>query len=128
MIVGDHESGPPAEVRVVTRFFPVSEALRPYSSIIYLTDVEAPPGVRVEDVLHPEWANLRFIAGEAPLAAIGNAAPVPAPAFIADGPTSRATYFAAGTMRALGIGHRSAEHRVGKEFVSQTRCLWAEVY
>jgi AraC-like DNA-binding protein len=104
MIVGDHESGPPAEVRVVTRFFPVSEILRPYSSIIYLTDVEAPPGVRVDDYLHPEWANLRFIAGEVPLAAIGGGAPAPAPRFIAAGPTSMASYFSAGAMRAWGVG------------------------
>ena len=104
MTVGDRNGGPDTATRVATRFFPVSAALRPYASIIYLTEIDAPPGARVEDVLHPEWANLRFIAGEAPLAAIGNAAPVPAPAFIAAGPTSRATYFAAGPMRAWGIG------------------------
>ena len=96
--------GPGADVRVTTRFFPVSEALRPYASIIYLTDVAAPPGVRVDDYLHPEWANMRFIDGTAPLAAIGGGVPVPAPRFIATGPTSKASYFAAGAMRVWGIG------------------------
>jgi len=104
MTVGKSASGPDAGVRVLTRFFPVSEALRRYCSIIYLTEVEAPPGVRVEDYLHPEWANLRFIEGEPSLAAVGDAEPVPAPRFVVTGPTSKATYFAAGTMRVWGIG------------------------
>ena len=90
--------------RVTTRFFPVSPALRPYASTIYLLEIDASPGVRVEDYLHPEWANMRFVTGEVPLAAIGGDTPRPAPAFIVAGPTSRATYFAAGTMRAWGIG------------------------
>ena len=104
MTVGKSASGPDAGVRVLTRFFPVSEALRPYCSIIYLTEVDAPPGVRVEDHLHPEWANLRFIDGAPSLAAIGDADPVPAPRFVVTGPTSKAAYFAAGTMRVWGIG------------------------
>jgi AraC-like DNA-binding protein len=104
MTVGETASGPMAGVRVTTRFFPVSEPLRPYCSIIYLTEVETSPGVRVEDYLHPEWANLRFIDGEPSLAAVGGDAPVSAPRFIVTGPTSQATYFAAGRMRAWGIG------------------------
>ncbi len=104
MTVGKSASGPEAGVRVLTRFFPVSEALRPYCSIIYLTEVEVPPGVRVEDYLHPEWANLRFIEGDPSLAAIGDAEPVPAPRFVVTGPTSKAAYFASGTMRVWGIG------------------------
>ncbi|MBA3939657.1 MAG: AraC family transcriptional regulator [Sphingopyxis sp.] len=102
------DSGPnPAEsarARVLTRFFPVSDALRRYASTIYLTEIEAPPGTRVEDYLHPEWANLRFVDGEAPLAAIGDAEPAHAPRFIVTGPTSHASYFSAGTMRLWGIG------------------------
>lgn len=104
MTVGESASGPAAGVRVATRFFPVSESLRPYCSIIYLTEIEAPPGVRVEDYLHPEWSNLRFIDGEASFAAVGGGAPDPAPHFIVTGPTSKATCFVAGPMRAWGIG------------------------
>lgn len=104
MTVGESASGPASGVRVVTRFFPVSEALRPYCSIIYLTEVDTPPGTRVEDYLHPEWANLRFIDGEPSIAAVGGGAPEPAPHFVVTGPTSQATYFSAGTMRAWGIG------------------------
>lgn len=91
-------------MRVLTRFFPVSDALRRYASIIYLTEVQVPVGTRIDDYLHPEWANLRFIEGDAPLAAIGDAAPAQAPRFIVTGPTSHASYFAAGNMRAWGIG------------------------
>ncbi|WP_260581600.1 helix-turn-helix domain-containing protein [Sphingopyxis sp. PET50] len=88
----------------MTRFFPVSEALRAYASIIYLTEVAAPPGVRIDDYLHPEWANMRFVEGDAMHVAIGGNTPEPAPPFIATGPTSKAGYFSAGNMRAWGIG------------------------
>ncbi|WP_231728217.1 helix-turn-helix domain-containing protein [Sphingopyxis sp. H050] len=101
-MVGQQDLGRPADgVRVVTRFFPVSTALRPYCSIIYLTEVATPPGTRVEDYLHPEWANLRFIDGERPMIDPDGTL---APHFIVTGPTSKAAYFAAGNMRAWGIG------------------------
>lgn len=93
-----------ADVRVTTRFFPVSAALRAYASIIYLTEVDAPPGVRVEDYLHPEWANMRFIAGDTTLSAIGNDPLAPAPGFNITGPTSKATRFSVGSMQTWGIG------------------------
>ena len=95
---------PSTGARVATRFFPLSPALRPYVSTIYLTDITVPRGARVEDYLHPEWANLRFIDGEAPIAAIGDSPPAISPHFVVTGPTSHATYFAAGNMRAWGIG------------------------
>ena len=94
----------PAGARVSTRFFPLSPALRTYVSTIYLSEVAVPGDVRVEDYLHPEWANLRFVEGDAPRAAIGDGPLVETPRFIATGPTSKATYFAAGNMRTWGIG------------------------
>ena len=104
MTVGESASGPESGVRVATRFFPVSAALAPYCSIIYLTEVEAPTGVQIEDYLHPEWANLRFIEGEFSAAAVAGEAPQPTPPFVVAGPTSRATHFIVGPMRAWGIG------------------------
>lgn len=104
MTVGDHKEGPDFGAHVVTRFFPVSDALRAYCSIIYLTEVAALPGMRIDDYLHPEWANLRFIDGEAMLSAIGGGDLVEMPRFVVTGPTSKATHFTAGTMRAWGIG------------------------
>ncbi|MBR2173047.1 helix-turn-helix domain-containing protein [Sphingopyxis sp.] len=94
----------PAGARVATRFFPLSPALRPYVSTIYLSEVAGTDGSRVEDYLHPEWANLRFVEGDRPLAAIGDSPVAPTPRFVATGPTSTSTYFAAGNMRAWGIG------------------------
>ncbi|HEV7314485.1 helix-turn-helix domain-containing protein [Sphingopyxis sp.] len=94
----------PASARVATRFFPLSPVLRPYLSTIYLTEVAVPGDDRVEDHLHPEWANIRFIEGEAPLAAVGGRPAELAPRFVVTGPTSHATYFAAGNMRLWGIG------------------------
>ncbi len=100
----DASSPLPAGARVATRFFPLSAALRPYLSTIYLTEVAVPGDARVEDYLHPEWANMRFIDGEVPLAAVGGGPAAPAPRFVVTGPTSQATYFAAGNMRVWGIG------------------------
>ena len=94
----------PPGVHVATRFFPLSAKLIPYVSAIYMSDIAVPAGERIEDYLHPEWANLRFIDGEAPIAAIGDAAPTASPRFTVTGPTSHATYFAAGNMRVWGIG------------------------
>jgi len=102
-----HSDAPPllpAGARVATRFFPLSAALRPYLSTIYLTEVAVPGDARVEDYLHPEWANMRFIEGEAPLASVGGRPATPAPHFVVTGPTSQASYFAAGNMRVWGIG------------------------
>ena len=94
----------PPGARVATRFFPLSQALRPYLSTIYLTEVAVTGRARIEDHLHPEWANMRFIEGEAPLAAVGGGPAARAPRFVVTGPTSLATYFAVGNMRLWGIG------------------------
>lgn len=100
----DTSSQPLSGIRVATRFFSLSEALRPYVSTIYLTQVAVTEGVRAEDYLHPEWANMRFVDGEAPLAAIGDGPVATAARFVVTGPTSKASYFAAGNMRVWGIG------------------------
>ena len=104
MVQRDISSRLPTDARVATRFFPLSPALRPYASTIYLTEVAVPDSARIEDYLHPEWANLRFIDGDPPIAAIGGSAATEAPRFIVTGPTSRATYFSARNMRTWGIG------------------------
>lgn len=102
--MGEQDKAAATGARVTTRFFPVPAPLRPYVSAIYCLDVAAPPGARVDDYLHPEWANLRFIDGEPLVAAIGNEAPATIPRFVVTGPTSHATHFSAGSMRAWGVG------------------------
>ena len=89
---------------VVTRFFPLSANLLPYVSAIYLSDVTVPDGGQIDDYLHPEWANLRFIDGDVPLSSIGDAPLSAGSRFSVTGPTSHATHFTVGNMRAWGIG------------------------
>lgn len=89
---------------VKIRFFAPAEELKPYVSTLYLTEVESSNGQPIADHLHPEWANLRFLENETPLAAIGDQKPEVMPQFIAVGPTSRSSYFSATKMRSWGIG------------------------
>lgn len=100
----DASSPLPVGTCVTTRFFALSPALRPYLTTIYLTKVAVPDDQRIEDYLHPEWANLRFIAGDTPLSAIGGGPATASPHFVVTGPTSKASFFAAGNMRLWGIG------------------------
>jgi AraC-like DNA-binding protein len=72
------------------RFYRPAEALRPYISSYYFTDI--PDSGPVADLLHPEWANIRFIMTgfwTARLAGVeANSNDVPATIY---GPTSRTT-------------------------------------
>ncbi len=86
------------------RFHQPPEALRPYFTTFYSTDVEVAPGQRVVDFLHPEWAGMRFITGELPQGEIAGQAPLPPTAFIAHGPTSTTIRFTAGSLRMWGVG------------------------
>ena len=88
------------------RFALPSAELAPYVTTYYCTEVVASPSEPVlEDYLHPEWPNLRFMeqAGWAH-SAIGDAPLTPTPAFSATGPTSRATQFRISSGRSWGIG------------------------
>lgn len=89
---------------VTVRFFLPDPVLRPFISTYYLTEVALPDGERIEDRLHPEWANVRFSGGQGLLGGIGNAPLSPLPQAVAVGPTSQATHFSAGSMRTWGIG------------------------
>jgi len=89
---------------VKIRFFAPADELKPYVSTLYLTEVDSSNGQPIADHLHPEWANLRFLQDETPLAAIGDQKPEIMPQFIAVGPTSRSSYFSAVKMRSWGIG------------------------
>lgn len=86
------------------RFFMPSAALAPYISTYYLTEADIPPDARIEDWLHPEWANLRFARNESWEAGIGTEPMRPMPHFIATGPTSLAARFRTGPTRIWGVG------------------------
>ncbi|TXC73355.1 helix-turn-helix domain-containing protein [Sphingorhabdus soli] len=89
---------------VSLRFFTPCEVLRPYLTTIYRLTTIAPIADPVADLLHPEWANVRFVTGDPAIAAIGGEPRRTMPRAIMAGPSSRATYFACGTMRAWGVG------------------------
>lgn len=75
------------------RFYRPAERLRPYISSYYFTDL--PAGEPVQDLLHPEWANIRFILSGYWTARLGeseaNSATTPVTIY---GPTSRSTKIA----------------------------------
>jgi AraC-like DNA-binding protein len=70
------------------RFYRPAEQLQPYISTYYLADI--PAGEPVHDLLHPEWANIRFIFSGHWTARLGdmevNSSTTPATIY---GPTSR---------------------------------------
>lgn len=93
-----------SESRARMRFFAPDPELRPYLSAIYLNDIDVPPGERMEDMLHPEWANLRFMEGNPGIGCVGPGEMQPTPACVLAGPTCHATRFETGTVRSWGIG------------------------
>ncbi len=89
---------------VKIRFFAPADPLKPYVSTLYLTEVRSSDGKPISDWLHPEWANLRFMTGDRPIGAVGDAPLEEMPRFLVSGPTSRAARFEATNMRSWGIG------------------------
>lgn len=86
------------------RFHQPPPVLARYFTTFYTTEVEIADGGRVTDWLHPEWAGLRFIAGEVPDAEIAGQPPVTGRSFIANGPTSTSVKMTPGTLRMWGVG------------------------
>lgn len=90
---------------ITIRFALPSAELASYVTTYYYTTVAASPSEPVlEDYLHPEWPNLRFMAKDFAESAIGGDPPQPAPAFAATGPTSMPTRFRVSSGRSWGIG------------------------
>ncbi len=90
---------------VEVRFALPGPALAPFVTTFYCTEVTcAGPSGWMEDHLHPEWANLRFLAHAEAQQAIGPGELVQCPPVTLAGPTSRATRFRLGEGRAWGVG------------------------
>ena len=90
---------------VTLRFTLSSAVLRPYVTTYYSSDaVCSPREPWLEDYLHPEWANLRFLRATRAQSVIGSGEPQPCPAFAVTGPTSRAARFRLQSGRCWGIG------------------------
>ena len=90
---------------VQLRFALPAEPLRRFVTTYYRTEVVCSPrSPAIEDWLHPEWANLRFLGQGQAQAAVGTGALGPGPAFAVTGPTSRATRFRLASGHSWGIG------------------------
>jgi AraC-like DNA-binding protein len=87
-----------------TRFYRPAEKLRPYISSYYFTDIDG--GGPVRDMIHPEWANIRFILSGLWTARLGDVeASSDASPVTIYGPTSRPTHIAGlPPTRTVGIG------------------------
>lgn len=87
------------------RFALPSAGVRPFVTTYYCTDVVCSPREPwLEDYLHPEWANLRFLGTSAAQSVIGPGELRPCPSFAVTGPTSRAAHFRVRSGRSWGIG------------------------
>ncbi len=94
-----------AENGVQLRFALPAEALQPFITTYYRTDVICSPRAPwMEDWLHPEWANLRFLSAGEAQAAVGVGELRPCPAFAVTGPTSQAMRFRLRSGFNWGIG------------------------
>lgn len=89
---------------VKVRFALPKAELRPFITTYYCTEVVSQPNEWLEDYLHPEWANFRFLSHAPTHGAIGNQPLVRSPDFAVAGPTSQATRFRMSAGRAWGIG------------------------
>lgn len=94
-----------AENGVQLRFALPAEALQPFVTTYYRTDVICSPRTPwLEDWLHPEWANVRFLSAGEARAVVGVGELRPCPAFVVTGPTSHAMRFRLHSGFNWGIG------------------------
>lgn len=83
---------------ISVRFALPSEKLRPYVTTYYLTEAQTSVSEPViEDFLHPEWPNLRFLREGWATSSIGDEPLRESPAFVVTGPTTQATRFRVGS-------------------------------
>lgn len=85
------------------RFQLPAPSLRRFITAYYWVDIPAPCG-RVEDLLHPEWANIRFTLSGDWSTRIGDVEYDPAPPAALFGPTSKAGIVRGQTGTVLGVG------------------------
>jgi len=94
-----------AQDAVTIRFALPSAELSPYVTTYYYSETRTSPQFPwLEDYLHPEWPNLRFLSQIQAQAVIGQGDLADCPGFAVTGPTSQATRFRNRTGRSWGIG------------------------
>ena len=90
--------------KIRIRFALPARELAPFVTTYYYTGCNIGEGEWIEDFLHPEWANLRFISAGQSSHAFGDGQLEQTPYFAATGPTSLATRFRLSSGRSWGIG------------------------
>lgn len=86
------------------RFFAPPDDLGPCFTTFYRLEVNLAPDAFLEDLLQPEWGNLRFFAGDPPEAQSGLGEKVEGKRFLATGPSAHPTRFRLRRTRMWGIG------------------------
>jgi AraC-like DNA-binding protein len=100
--------GMSANFAIDVRYYRLSEPLQPYFTALYAFEFDAGSGPAIEDWLHPEWSQMRFVWGASPRARVGPGALKEQWPFVASGPTSRSIHFKVGKGRSWGIGLQPA--------------------
>lgn len=86
------------------RFRRAKDNLAPFITSYYFVEITGPPQCEIEDLLHPEWGNLRFRIGKAwDVETSGGRFETPVAAALF-GPTSRARLFRARPGLVIGVG------------------------
>jgi AraC-like DNA-binding protein len=86
------------------RFYPAPPDLEGCFSSFYSATFTVADGKRVKDLLQPEWANLRFFAGDFPDARIPGSDMLSGARLTATGPSSLPAHFELGNTRMWGVG------------------------
>ena len=94
----------PHDCHVDVRFFAPPPDLADCFTSIYRLELTAGDGVRIQDWLQPEWANLRVFSGGVPRATVVGGETLADARFTATGPSALATRFELGATRMWGIG------------------------
>ena len=94
---------PQAPYKVRSRFFTPPPQFEGCFTTFYHLSLDVDAGGTVTDYLQPEWGNIRFFAGSAPSASIGQSSITNEP-FGATGPSSLPCKFELGSARMWGIG------------------------
>lgn len=97
-----------AEFAIDVRYYRLSEPLQPYFTALYAFEYDSGSGPPIEDWLHPEWSQMRFVWGAAPRACVGPGALTEQWPFVASGPTSRSIHFKLTKGKSWGLGLQPA--------------------
>ncbi|WP_336979356.1 helix-turn-helix domain-containing protein [Altererythrobacter fulvus] len=92
------------ECQIDVRFYPAPPDLQGCFSSFYSASFAVADGKRVNDLLQPEWANLRFFNGDRPDAGMIGGDLLRGARLTATGPSSLPAHFELGTTRMWGVG------------------------